>query len=98
MTTPSAVDLVIAARARYSARRASYAQFVSDVYEAIQVLDDHDSPRFRELVKIWGQLEIINALSLADGRPLSAEEEADADALTNELLELLLDDGDVDES
>lgn len=62
---------------------------VADLDEAVAVADAAENPQSRELRRTWGQLEILNAIALDEGRALTMDEVADASSLVDEVLQIL---------
>ena len=59
---------------KYRARRTSFPTFVMELEQAVSAVEGEGVGEGRELRRIWGQLEIINAVSLDAGLHVSASD------------------------
>lgn len=81
--TPS--DFATRAVGRYRSGITSYSSFVLDLESAVSAVEEVGDERAGELRRAWGQLEIINALSLDEGNEV-AKPDRDVDGLILEFL------------
>ena len=83
--TTAARDLIERAKDRFQSGEIRFSRLVADLDEAVGLARDNLHPRASEMLRIWGQLEIINALALDEGTE-PAEHSSDIDALVAELI------------
>lgn len=74
--------------ADYTEGRAELGRLTGDLQSLIDALEEvADVRRVERLRSSWGELEIIYAIALDEGRPLTADEERDVQAIVEELNE-----------
>ena len=67
----------------------TYPRFALAFDAAVRAVEEAGDPLADRLRRIWGQVEIINALSLDEGIPVSSADLADTANLVQEARELL---------
>jgi len=76
MTSLTPTQIAKAAVDRYRRHQTDFPRFVAELEQAVSEAVSY--PQQRELRRIWGQLEIINALSLDSGHDVpSTDDEVD---------------------
>jgi len=93
MIRSEALELLDAAWSALAAGSTTFPRFVLTFEAVVRIVEEGDAPLAPELRRIWGQVEIINALALDEGDPVSSSDLDDTAALVARARELLSGDG-----
>lgn len=93
MTRSEALEVLDVAWSALAAGSTTFPRFVLTFEAAVRILEEADDPLAPELRRIWGQVEIINALALDEGDPVSTADLDDTAALVARARERLVGDG-----
>lgn len=93
MTRSEALEVLDVAWSALAAGSTTFPRFVLAFETAVRIVEEADDPLVSELRRIWGQIEIINALALNEADPVSASDLDDTAAFVAKARELLADDG-----
>jgi hypothetical protein len=85
-------EVATAATNRYRRGTTSFPYFVMELEQAVSVAESNGNEEARELRRIWGQLEIINALALDEGGEVPRTDQ-EVDQLIDRFLEAVSDRG-----
>ncbi len=77
------------AEASLRAGRIGYPQFVDRIEQIVVTLRREESASADAVFRVWGQMEIINAVSLSCGEELNEQDLIDIDLLIDELRTIL---------
>ena len=84
-------EIAALAVGRYQRRVISFPYFVMELEQAVSASEGRNDAEVRELRRVWGQLEIINALALDEGLVVPQGDE-EVDELITRFLSCVRDD------
>lgn len=93
MTRSEALEVLDVAWSALADGFTTFPRFVLTFETAVRIVEEAGDPLAHELRRIWGQVEIINALALDEGDPVSSSDLDDTAALVARAQELLAGDG-----
>lgn len=89
VTRSEALNMLDRAWSAFAGGTTTFPRFALAFEEAVRMVEEAGDPLAQHLRRIWGQVEIINALALDEGRPVSAADLDDTASLVLRARELL---------
>ena len=84
--TISPSELARSALERRTANGVSYQQFVLELERAVDAAEETDDPRASQFMKLWGELEVLNAVTEGN---LDVEQQAEVAEICAKIEKLL---------